>query len=141
MKIKYIILFVRLHKMLNKFDKFVPVLNNVPRRGVSNRGLYQHYGRIVLAKPNPNELTVQYFNIAGNEISKNEYEEQFKNNMHPTIGKTHGLACGLCDFARLGLPCRCDFKQGLFKGYYKVIYVPKQNVTSVLKPGKILIKP
>lgn len=141
MKIKFIILCVRLLKMLKMFDKFVPVLNNVPRRGVSYKGLYQHYGRIVLAKPNPDKVTVQYLDIAGNEISQEEYEKQFAANREPTIGNVEGMACGKCDFARLGLPCRCDFKQGFFKGYYEVIFVSKQNSTSVLKPGKILLKP
>ena len=141
MKIKFIILFVRLLKMLKMFDKFVPVLNNVPRRGVSNLGLYQHYGRIVLAEPNPEKVTVQYRDIAGNEISQEEYEKQFAANREPTIGNVEGMACGMCDFGRMGLPCRCDFKQGLFCGYYKVIFVPKQNATSTFKPGKILIKP
>ena len=42
MKIKFIILFVRLLKMLKMFDKFVPVLNNVPRRGVSVSALWAY---------------------------------------------------------------------------------------------------
>lgn len=141
MKIKFIILFVRILKILKMFDKFVPVLNNIPRREVSNKGLYQHYGRIVLAKPNPEKVTVQYMDIAGNEISEENYEKMFEANQSPTIGKVEGMACSKCDFSRLGLPCRCDFKQGFFNGYYEVVFVSKQNSTSVFKPGKILIKP
>lgn len=141
MKIKFIILFVRLLKMLKMFDKFVPVLNNIPRRGVSNRGLYQHYGRIVLAKPNPNRVNIQFLDTSGNEISEEEYENQFKDDKEPVIGTVDGMACSMCDFDRMGLPCRCDFKQGFFSGHYKVISVPKQNATKALKPNKILIKP
>lgn len=141
MKIKFIILFVRLLKMLKMFDKFVPMLNNMPRRGVSNTGLYQHYGRIVMAKPNPNKVDIRFSDAAGNEISEKEYELQFKADLHPTINSADGMACRMCDFERLGLPCRCDFKQGFYSGYFKVIYVSKQNATSVFKPGKILIKP
>lgn len=141
MKIKFIILFVRLLKMLKMFDKFVPVLNNMPRRCVSNKGLYQHYGRIVLAKPNPKNVQIRFSDAAGNHISEMEYEKQFNDDKHPYIENAEGMACNMCDFERLGLPCRCDFKQGFYRGYYKVIFTSKQNATSTLKPSKILIKP
>lgn len=135
MKKAFLILLIRLAKMLKMDEKLMPELELLPANTARTGRLYMHYGRVVLSHRNPEKVEAVYLNRHGSPIRKDEYQKLVAENIPCSIrGDVKGRACHLCDFNRLGLPCRCDFASGPFTGYYEVISQSKQYSTNIIRP-------
>lgn len=128
MKRKFVFFLIRVIKLLKMQDKFMPELNSVPVKEIKIGRIYQHYGRIVLTHrhPHPEKCKVTFYNAFGSQITEEKYYELFRAGQTNNRIDASGQACELCDFNRLCLPCRCDFKEGIFRGYYEVIQSSRQ---------------
>ncbi len=151
-KLKCLPHYLRVLRLLQMGDK-IPVLNNVAPGMVQLNTLYQHYGRIVLSVPYTEErLPLSFYDDSGKVISEETYWDMMRNPKvlnKPTFSSDEaesdkdpyaGRACTHCDFNRLGLPCRCDFKAGMFRGCYIVVDMPKQYCTPTYTPPKLPLK-
>lgn len=126
MKKKILLFILRVVRFLKMEDKLMPELDHVPVKQVRIGRLYQHYGRIVVARRNDRDVSARFLNAHGSQITEEEYYRNLHTHRDWMVTDVKGRACDKCDFERLGLPCRCDFKRGAFKGYYQVIHTSKQ---------------
>jgi hypothetical protein len=139
MKRSFLNLLIRIIRLLKMEGKLMPELKTLERKDIRVGRLYNHYGRVVYAHPNPEQVNIEYENEFGSVISEQEYNRLADEGKPCNIRKVSGKACSKCDFERLGLPCRCDFASGRFTGYYEVLQTRKQYSTNLIKP-KIRIR-
>lgn len=126
MKKKLLMLLIRIARLLKMEERAIPQLNSVPQREVKPGRLYRHYGRIVFTHANPRKVKVEFVNEFEGRITEECYYALLKKGRAVEIRKTSGQACSICALKKLALPCRCDFKKGIFTGYYELIHSPKQ---------------
>lgn len=126
MKRKILLFVIRCIKMLKMQDKLIPELEQQPQCAIRPHRLYQHYGRIVLSHSNPDVVYATFTDDRGKELTEKQYFAAFSQGKPCYITQAKGRACYRCAIHKIALPCRCDFKDGVFSGYYELVYSPKQ---------------
>lgn len=140
MKQKIILLLIRLARFFRKEDTVAPELSTIEPNAIKTGRIYTHYGRVLHARRNPQQVTTHYF-LQGKELTKEEYQRlidtMFVTGIYYDIQMQYkGQFCQQCACELYGLPCRCDFSSGPFSGYYELIHTRKQYSTQPYKPAK-----
>ena len=126
MKLQILLFIVRVLRLLGMQDKFMPELDTVAVGQVRRHRLYQHYGRILLARRNPRPVMATFSGICGQTVGQQEYYDLLTEGKQCSLDSLSGQACDLCAMRSLGLPCRCDFRTGSFTGYYELVMAGRQ---------------
>lgn len=130
MRRKILLFIIRVIRFLGKEKQLIPELRGV-ERVVPDR-FYKHYGRVLLSRANPDEVTLHYYRRPKGEeqwkeIRKAEYEHvlQQQNKGHlrdiEVRWEQTGDKCALCCCERLHIPCQCNFQGGERTGYFVLI--------------------
>lgn len=130
MKKKLLLLIIRLIRLFKSEDRFIPNLRAVPDGKVKTVCMYRYYGRILVSRPWTGSV-VTYYELdekAGwkpcSEVRYNEVR-QVKGEAYVNLS-AENTACNRCACRNLSLPCRCDFSEGSFNGYYELVHQDKQ---------------
>ena len=136
MKKKLLLFIIRLVRLFKAEDTFIPNLRAVPDGKVKVGRLYRYYGRILVTRPWTGAV-VTYLELdeqSGwkpcSEIRYNEVRKE-KGEAYVNLD-ARNTACERCACRKLSLPCRCDFSEGSFSGYYELVHQDTQysdNIT------------
>jgi len=124
MKKKLLNFIIRLIRFFKKEDTLMPELSSVDENQVKLGHLYTHYGRVVVAHPNPEQAYFRYY-VDDKPVTQLAYEEALIKGL-PTRIERHNAPCHLCHFQQYGLPCRCDFNVGSHQGYWRIVQCSRQ---------------
>lgn len=127
---------IRVIRFLGKERQFIPELRSVS--SVVPGHLYKHYGRVFLAHPNPDTVSMTYERRTAEgekwqPIRKQEYEHTvlmqekgFLRSVQVRFYET-GAKCAICACETLKIPCQCAFRDGARTGYYELILQSRQQ--------------
>jgi hypothetical protein len=133
MKKKLIMLVVRLIRLLGKESQLIPELRWADH--VMPGRLYNHFGRVVLARENKETLHYRYFCLEGDEyieISRKEYDDLLDEGRASAIRiDVENSPCNRCACEQLDIPCYCKFEKGERTGWFELISNPHQFSNNV----------
>lgn len=129
MRKKILIWAMRLIKFFRKENELTPELMSIDENKIKLGRLYMHYGRLLYARKNEEEVEIKYF-VDGKKCSQLRYQEGVQHNDNVSI-EIKGKPCDKCACSIYGLPCRCDFTTGTFTGYYELIHCSRQYSDNV----------
>lgn len=138
MRKKLLMLFIRLIRLFRKEDQLMPNLLSVSKGEVIPGRLYRHFGRVLVARENPEKVTMRYFYASvqckNGKVQTGEWkqcDESMYNIMisrkdFTTRYEQEGAPCSKCACEVYSLPCHCAFRNGARTGYFEQVSCSRQ---------------